>query len=113
MFAQKKIVKEKGQDPEPFEIDVAQVRPTPEGGARVRGVLAASSGDERATRRLWLRLPRRASAALDAVAASPHCLALASCWPPLRRMRHRAPAETRTPTFPCPAGALRPRGQQQ
>lgn len=29
MFAQKKIVKEKGQDPEPFEIDVAQVRLPP------------------------------------------------------------------------------------
>lgn len=27
LFAAKKIVKDKGQDPEPFELDVAQVRP--------------------------------------------------------------------------------------
>ena len=26
MFAQKKIVKEKGAEPEPFEVDVAQVQ---------------------------------------------------------------------------------------
>jgi hypothetical protein len=29
MFAQKKIVKEKGAEPEPFEVDVAQVRCSP------------------------------------------------------------------------------------